>query len=86
MIASSAWEVLGWGKVPLGDGEERGEEEWAVTYFQKTMFTPAGLDVYSRGKEGLTERTLEGVKRAMEGCEDEVVRRLAKELFVVRSD
>jgi hypothetical protein len=50
------------------------------------MFTPAGLDVYSRGKEGLTERTLEGVKRAMEGCEDKVVRRLAKELFVVRSD
>ncbi len=33
-IASSQWEVLGY-------GEEEGG--WCVTFFQKTLFTPAGV-------------------------------------------
>ena len=40
-IASSQWEVL-------GSGEEEGG--WAVTFFQKTLFTPIGIDVYARKK------------------------------------
>ncbi|KAH7094019.1 hypothetical protein BKA62DRAFT_721409 [Auriculariales sp. MPI-PUGE-AT-0066] len=36
MIASSRWEIIG-----LGD-------DWAVTYFSSTLFTPEGLDIYVR--------------------------------------
>nr|KIR87733.1 hypothetical protein I308_01760 [Cryptococcus tetragattii IND107] len=38
----SHWEVLGYGK-----DVEQGLE-WAVTYFSKTLFTPAGIDIYIR--------------------------------------
>ncbi|KIR77199.1 hypothetical protein I306_05790 [Cryptococcus gattii EJB2] len=38
----SHWEVLGYGK-----DVEQGQE-WAVTYFSKTLFTPAGIDIYIR--------------------------------------
>ncbi|OAP54726.1 hypothetical protein AYL99_11174 [Fonsecaea erecta] len=43
-IASSRWEILGY-------GEEEGG--WVVTYFQKTLFTPAGIDIYARRRGGL---------------------------------
>ncbi|KAL9112584.1 MAG: hypothetical protein Q9227_003155 [Pyrenula ochraceoflavens] len=58
MIASSHWEVLGWGSTAEG-------RDWVVTYFAKTLFTPAGVDVYSRGGEGLGGTALEGIKEAM---------------------
>jgi len=37
-IATSKWQVLGF-------DPNRG---WAVTYFEKTLFTPAGIDIYVR--------------------------------------
>jgi hypothetical protein len=81
MIASSHWEVLGY-----GDEEGEGEGRWVVTYFAKTLFTPAGIDVYSRRKEGLGVRTVEAVKEALGRVESEVVRKLVGEIFVVKSD
>ncbi|KAL8690800.1 MAG: hypothetical protein Q9218_003849 [Villophora microphyllina] len=57
-IASSHWEVLGW-----GDSEDG--NQWVVTYFAKTLFTPAGVDVYSRRKEGLSEGSVEAVIREL---------------------
>lgn len=79
MIASSHWEVLGYG------GAEEGGE-WVVTYFAKTLFTPAGVDFYSRAKEGLSAKTLEGVKRALAAVEDAGIRELAGKLFDVKID
>ncbi|WWC94231.1 hypothetical protein V866_001071 [Kwoniella sp. B9012] len=38
----SHWEVLGFGK------DEINGLEWAVTFFSKTLFTPAGIDIYLR--------------------------------------
>lgn len=32
------WEVLGWG--------EYNGERWVVTWFEKTMFSPKGVDIY----------------------------------------
>jgi hypothetical protein len=81
MIASSHWEVLGWGE------EEEGEEgQWVVTYFAKTLFTPAGIDIYSRRKEGLKEGTLQAVKEALGKVDAEVVRGLVGSIFEVKSD
>jgi len=76
IIASSHWEVLGY-----GDLEDA--NQWAVTYFAKTPFTPAGVDVYSRRKEGMTAAQLEEIKRVLAGLEHEGVRKLAREMFEV---
>ncbi|KAK1815115.1 hypothetical protein LTR12_010454 [Friedmanniomyces endolithicus] len=79
-IAGSHWEVLGWGEeVATGN-------KWVVTEFAKTLFTPAGVDVYSQRPEGLQQVTLEGIKRALEGTGDENVKRMAVELFEIKRD
>ena len=75
-IASSHWEVLGWGDLDGGG-------QWVLTYFAKTLFTTAGVDVYSRGKEGHSEAVVEEIKKALAGIEDESVKKLAGELFEV---
>ena len=60
-IASSHWELLGWG--------ERGGEKWAVTWFAPSMFTPAGVDIYSSHKEGIDEGLYSDILKALEGLE-----------------
>lgn len=80
VIASSRWEVLGY-------GDEEGEgRQWAVTYFAKTLFTPAGIDLYSRHPDGLRPATVEAIKKALDGMEDEGMRKLAETLFEVKID
>lgn len=79
MLITSHWQVLGYG------GEEGGEQ-WVVTYFEKTLFTSAGIDIYSREKDGLTDGTLESIKEALQKVDSEVVRGLAGQIFVVVSD
>ena len=83
MVATSNWEVLGWGGGG-GTGTERGEgttgtfrspatdadDQWVVTYFAKTLFTPAGIDIYSRKPEGLSAPTVQGIKDAMVKVEE----------------
>ena len=79
MIASSHWEVLGYGDL-------EGDKQWAVTYFAKTLFTPAGIDIYSRTKEGLPDVVIDGIKTALAAIDHEGMKILAKDLFVVRRD
>lgn len=79
MIASSHWQFLGYGEGPDGVG-------WAVTYFQKTLFTPAGIDVYSRRRDGLTSEMLERIKLVLSENESEEIRKHVKELFEVKRD
>lgn len=80
-IASSHWAVLAW-----GDGEGGNGEQWAVTYFMKTLFTPAGIDIYSRMREGVSKGTMERIKGALKEVPDATVRKLAEELFEVKRD
>ena len=65
MIASSHWECLGFGRTDDGN-------QWIVTYFDKTLFTPAGIDIYSRSKEGVTQTTIQQILDALRelGVED----------------
>ncbi|KAI1179806.1 hypothetical protein F4777DRAFT_400492 [Nemania sp. FL0916] len=71
-IASSHWEVLGWGERPLsssptheesedGEGEEEGVERWAVTWFAPTLFTEEGVDLYSDRRVGLQKETADAI-------------------------
>jgi hypothetical protein len=76
-IASSHWEVLGYGD------EEGG---WAVTYFAKTLFTPAGIDVYARKKRGFSEGLLQRILDEMKKIEDVNFRKLVDSVFVVKHD
>lgn len=87
MIASSRWEVLGWGDLPSVHfhGEEH-IQQWAVTYFAKTLFTPAGIDVYSRRKEGLGDGVMQKIKDALGALEHEGVKGLVGDLFEIRRD
>jgi hypothetical protein len=80
MIASSHWEVLGWGE------EDVTGNKWVVTMFAKTLFTPAGIDVYSKDRIGLQPATLEGIKKALEGIEDADVKKLSPQIFEITSD
>jgi hypothetical protein len=56
-IASSHWEVLGWG--------ERGGERWVVTWFAASLFTPAGLDIYCDQKEGISDGLYKDIVTAL---------------------
>lgn len=52
-IASSKWQVLG-----CNTSEAEGGYPWAATFFEKTLFTPAGLDILARSAEGIPEPLL----------------------------
>ena len=56
VIVSSKWQVLG-----CNTSDAEGSHPWAVTFFEKTLFTPAGLDIYARSAEGLPEPLLEEI-------------------------
>ncbi|KAL2007692.1 hypothetical protein VTN00DRAFT_7674 [Thermoascus crustaceus] len=100
-LASSRWEVLGYGTITTipgpteedgagpvqagGDGQEE-RMDWMVTYFSKTLFTPAGIDIYARPRAVVPEELLAGIKRGLKDTGDVVLGRLAEELFPVRHD
>ena len=69
-IASSHWEVLGWG--------EREDERWVVTWFAPSLFTPAGIDIYSSRKEGLSEGLYGDIMKGLEGLEAKDMAELCK--------
>lgn len=74
-IASSHWQVLGYGDDDGG---------WAVTYFQKTLFTPAGIDVYARRKGGLSHELLERIKSEISAVKDDDFAKLAGSMFEIK--
>lgn len=52
MIATSQWQLLGFN---ISEKSSQEDPEWIVTYFKSTIFTPAGLDIYSRGPHTLSD-------------------------------
>ncbi|GHJ83997.1 hypothetical protein NliqN6_0399 [Naganishia liquefaciens] len=75
-IASSHWQFLGY-------DQESSEPQWAVTFFSKTLFTPAGLDIYMRqplpeaGNAGKAQ--LEKIVAAIIASPDKTIAQLAKD-------
>ncbi|KAI0321071.1 hypothetical protein OF83DRAFT_414472 [Amylostereum chailletii] len=70
---TSRWQLLGYAS---------DETPWAVTYFEKTLFTPEGIDIYARSKEGLPEGLLAEIKEGLKQVGGKVGE-LAGELFEV---
>ena len=81
-IASSHWEVLGWGD----EGGTGADNSWVVTYFAKTLFTPAGVDVYSRRQQGLSQDTVQQIKAVLIAIEGQEFRALAESLFDIDTE
>jgi hypothetical protein len=78
-LITSHWEILGHGK----DEGAQESNEWVVTFFSKTVFTAAGIDIYTRTKANLSDATLNAIKSAMaELCDDEF-KSLANSIFEV---
>ena len=71
-VASSQWEVLGYGD------EEGG---WAVTYFQKTMFSQAGIDIYAKKHGGFSEELLQRIVSEIKEVEDANLQKMVGGLF-----
>lgn len=75
MIASSRWQILG-----CSSASET--SQWAITYFEKTLFTPAGLDIYARTSEGLPDALLQEIIAKTKALGGEVSK-LAEQFFEV---
>lgn len=76
-IASSHWEVLGY-------GEEEGG--WVVTFFEKTLFTPAGIDIYARHKNGLSKDLVQRIRAEMKAINDPAFQKQADQTFDIQHD
>lgn len=76
-IASSHWEVL-------GHGDE--DEGWMVTFFEKTLFTPAGIDIYARRKGGLSEDLIQRIRAEMKKINDLGFQKQADEIFEIKHE
>ncbi|KAF2673005.1 hypothetical protein BT63DRAFT_143557 [Microthyrium microscopicum] len=79
MIASSNWEILAHGT----DTAAAEPNDFVVTYFGKTLFTPAGLDIYTRTTSSLSDVTLNAIKAALEGQSEQGLGTLAKSMFEI---
>ncbi|EPS41499.1 hypothetical protein H072_4593 [Dactylellina haptotyla CBS 200.50] len=68
-IATSRWQVVGYGgrDVKEVDGVLEGVE-WVLTFFEKSLFTPAGVDIMTVAKEGVDEETRKAIDEGLKGC------------------
>ena len=87
-LASSHWDILGWGVDPLvtGLGVSPNEHKWMVTYFVKTVFTPAAIDFYSQDPAGLSIELVEQIKDGLTRSQEPDVARLANEVYKCQRD
>lgn len=72
-VATCRWEILGL-------GEEGGG--WLVVFAQKSLFTPAVLNVCTRRGE-LAEEVKEGIEGVLAGCGVEELKSLVRGLYAV---
>jgi hypothetical protein len=76
LLITSSWQLLGLhGATPAAPA-------WAVTYFEKTLFTPTGIDIYARTAAGLPEALVRDIVRGLE-AQGGAVAALAAGLFEV---
>lgn len=84
MLKSGTWEVLGWGGGGSPDDtsnyqaegmqpQDPNKEQWIITYFGKTITSPAGISIYSRKKTGLSERKLGKLLEGLRVVDSELV-------------
>jgi hypothetical protein len=78
-LITSNWEILGYGT----DTDAGEPNDWVVTFFCKTLFTPAGIDIYTRRSASLSETALTAVKASLEKLGDGAFTTIVKSMFEV---
>lgn len=78
-VVTSRWEILGHGEL-----EDRGQ--WIVVYAQKSIFTPAVINVYTREKHALSQAMLKSIAVALEGVGQDSLRALVGSMYLVQQD
>ncbi|GAA99663.1 uncharacterized protein L969DRAFT_47938 [Mixia osmundae IAM 14324] len=86
MPITSDWQILG-----LHLAKEHplppDRDEWIVSYFQATLFSPAGLDIYARtGSPPVDSERMDKIIKALQSVEDTTVAKLAKDIFPISHD
>jgi hypothetical protein len=76
---TSPWAIIGHGTTPAG-------LQWALTYFEKTMFSAAGIDVYCEKPEGVGDDFIEEIRKAVIALGNPALEQLGKDLFEVKRD
>ncbi|GLB09584.1 hypothetical protein AtubIFM57258_005509 [Aspergillus tubingensis] len=82
-MVSAQWEILGWGGAD--------DDEWLLVFANKSMFTPAGISLYSRRKKGVDELVWAGIEVELRGLVERYpaegeLRELVMGMEVVRFD
>jgi hypothetical protein len=79
-IASSHWQVLGYGG--------NGQEAWCVIWFEKTLFTPAGMDVLVKRspKDGSTDSVLKDIHAHIDRVNEPTLKQQSDKLFPVKHE
>lgn len=75
-IASSHWEILGHGSLPNGGN-------WLVIHAQKSIFTPAVINVYTRFKNDMSEDLRTGIEGALKNLEIDDIQDLIGTMYSV---
>ena len=78
-IVTSHWEFIDWANGP------NEEDQWAVLWFQKTIFTPERVDIISRSKDGVGENMLRMLILELKG-RDKCKAAMYSGLFMVKCD
>lgn len=76
MISTSRWQMLGY-----NSGDD-GEVPWALTYSEKTLFAPAGMDIYSQTTEGLPDTLIDEILAKVRGLGGDVAP-MAEDFFQI---
>lgn len=76
-VWSTQWEILAF-------GDE--EEGWMLTYFSKSMFSAAGIHIYTRAKNNISTSLLQSIKAEIEKVDDHEFRGLIDQVFEVKQD
>ncbi|KAF3909661.1 hypothetical protein AA313_de0207744 [Arthrobotrys entomopaga] len=86
MIASSRWQVVGYGgrDVREVDGVLEGVQ-WVLTFFEKSLFTPAGVDIMTVEKGGVDEETRRVIDDGLKGCGG-ILEELQAQMFEIPRD
>ncbi|ERF69400.1 hypothetical protein EPUS_05945 [Endocarpon pusillum Z07020] len=78
-FVTSHWQILG-----FGEQEERGQ--WAVVFAQKSLFSPAVINVYTRRKDGLDEEKLQELKKILRSLGDGKWGDLVEVMYIVKQE
>ena len=57
-----------------------------VTYFARTYFTPAGMDIYSRHPDGVSEPLFKEIRQALIEIDEPHLAELAGKIYRVEID